>query len=96
MSRYPNRALIPILIGLAAGLVVSALFIETRPAFLGWLFGIGLGLMGGAFVAAITSGDSLVSGPAPRRREREAPWLDPPEDIGDASDAPDDAGTRDG
>jgi hypothetical protein len=52
--------------GLVLGLLFGIFAIDARPAVLGWLFGAGAGLTGGAFIAAIASGQSLVSGPAPR------------------------------
>jgi len=71
----PTLLLIPA--GLMVGLAASATVLETDPGFLGWVLGSGLGLMGGAFLAAITSGDQLVSGPAPKRGSvGSAPWLD--------------------
>ena len=77
MSRYLQPAFLPILAGLVIGVVAGFTVISTDPAFVGWLFGTGLGLMGGAFLAAIASGDSLVSGPSSRRRgSSAAPWLD--------------------
>jgi len=69
-------------VGLVAG-IVAATFIQTEPRILGWLFAIGGGLAGGAFIAAITSGDALASGPAPRGRRGAASrpaWFDEPDD----------------
>lgn len=79
MTRYLQPALLPILAGLLIGILVAATIVSTSPPFLGWLFCIGLGLMGGSFLAAIASGDSLVSGPSAgrtRRGKSAAPWLD--------------------
>lgn len=60
--------------GATLGVVVGAFVWQTEPRFLGWVFGLGLGLLGGAFLAAITSGTALASGGLKRtRRERE--WL---------------------
>ena len=56
--------------GTLVGLAVGVFVIDFEPAFVGWLFGGGAGLTGGAFVAAITSNEPLVGGPAPRRRRR--------------------------
>jgi hypothetical protein len=47
-------------IGLFAGIVA----LDTEPAIFGWLFGAGAGITGGAFIAAVTSGQQIVSGPA--------------------------------
>ncbi len=80
MSRYLQPGLFPIALGLLIGIIAAAALLDTEPAFLGWFLGIGLGLMGGAFLAAIASGDSLVSGPSTGRSRRgrsAAPWLDP-------------------
>ncbi|MCK9485168.1 MAG: hypothetical protein M0R73_00445 [Dehalococcoidia bacterium] len=82
MSRYLQPAFLPILAGLLLGILAAATIIDTQPAYLGWLFGIGIGLMGGSFLAAIASGDSLVSGPSAGRSrpggrgKSAAPWLD--------------------
>lgn len=84
MSRYLQPAFLPILAGLVIGIVVAAAVIDTDPPVLGWFLGIGLGLMGGSFIAAVASGDSLVSGPSASRSSRRgktnAPWLDPKDD----------------
>lgn len=81
MEKYLSPALLPIMVGLVAGLIVGVAFIETSPPVLGWFFGTGMGLMGGAFVAAVTSGDAIVGGPSARHGKRnDAPWLDPPAD----------------
>ena len=65
-----------LIVGLGAvlGVSVGGFVWQTEPALLGWVFGLGLGLLGGAFVAAVTSGTALASGGTKRtRRERE--WL---------------------
>ena len=67
-----------VLIGLGVGAFVGSV-LDTDPAYLGWLFALGGGLAGGAFLAAIFSGDALASGPAPRggRGTRGRPaWFD--------------------
>jgi hypothetical protein len=61
-------------LGAVLGVIVGAFVWETQPAFLGWVFGLGLGLLGGAFVAAISSGTALGGGGA-RRTRREREWL---------------------
>lgn len=48
--------------GLALGLTAGIFLIESEPAFLGWLFGSGAGLAGGAFAAALTSGEQIAGG----------------------------------
>ncbi|MEX1022388.1 MAG: hypothetical protein WD058_04490 [Dehalococcoidia bacterium] len=95
MRRYLQPALLPIPIGLLIGVIAAATIIDTDPPALGWFLGVGLGLMGGAFLAAIASGDALVSGPRSEggrgarggrgRRRSAAPWLDQP-DEGDEGD----------
>jgi hypothetical protein len=65
-----------LIVGLGAvlGVLVGGLVWQTEPAVLGGVFGLGLGLLGGAFIAAATSGTALASGGGKRtRRERE--WL---------------------
>jgi hypothetical protein len=99
MKRYLKPTQLIILAGLAVGLLAAATVLEIRPGILGWVLGAGLGLMGGAFVAAIMSGDQLVSGPAPKRGSvASAPWLtatpdkeasDGAHEAGDASDVED-------
>ncbi len=78
MSRY----LAPHTFIIAAGLVVGVLFgvfvMQTPTPIFGLLFGAGMGLLGGAFVAAIASGQQLISGPRPNPRDLE--WLDEYED----------------
>ena len=80
MSRYLHPALAPIFIGPILGIIAAFTIIDTNPAVLGWLFGIGIGLMGGAFVAALVSGDALIAGPSSGRTRNgrsAAPWLEP-------------------
>lgn len=72
-----------VVLGLAIGIVVGR-FVETDPRYLGWCFAIGAGLAGGAFFAAIATGEPLARGPAARGR-RGAPtrpaWFDDPDDA---------------
>ena len=84
MTRYLRPPRIFVLVGLTTGLLIGALVIEMRPAVLGWFFGAGLGLMGGAFVAALVSGDQLISGPSRRHDPLDDYLLAPSE--GDRSD----------
>jgi len=65
-----------LIVGLGAvlGIVVGGFVWQTEPALLGWVFGLGLGLLGGAFIAAVTSGTALASG-GPKRTRREREWL---------------------
>lgn len=79
MRRYFQLSLLPVPLGLLIGLLAAGTVVNTQPAFLGWVLCIGLGLMGGSFLAAMASGDALVSGPAPKRGSvSEAPWLNAP------------------
>lgn len=79
MSRYFQLSLLPVPLGLLIGVLVAATVVDTQPAVLGWVLCVGLGLMGGSFLAAVASGDALVSGPAPKRGSTsDAPWLNPP------------------
>lgn len=79
MTRYFQLALLPVPLGLMIGILAAATVVSTDPAVLGWVLCPGLGLMGGAFLAALASGDALVSGPAPKSgrsgRVSDAPWL---------------------
>jgi hypothetical protein len=59
--------------GALAGLIVGVIW-QTEPRFLGWTFGLGLGLLGGAFIAALTSGAAL-GGSGAKRTRREREWL---------------------
>ncbi|MCH2520942.1 MAG: hypothetical protein MK036_03225 [Dehalococcoidia bacterium] len=49
-----------VLIGLICGLVMGNSFLNIQPAFFGWLFSIGMGISGGAFLAAIVTNIPLV------------------------------------
>ena len=49
------RLYIPVVGGLVAGTWIGGVVLAPDPAILGWIFGAGAGLMGGAFVAAIVS-----------------------------------------
>ena len=61
--------------GLALGLFVGVFVADTRPPILGWLFGAGMGLTGGAFFAAIATGEQLIGGGSrPPPRNYEAEW----------------------
>jgi hypothetical protein len=54
-----------IAVGLVLGVLFGATVLHTQTPLFGWIFGAGLGLMGGAFVAALASGQQIISGPAP-------------------------------
>ncbi|MXW24313.1 MAG: hypothetical protein F4Z96_06690 [Chloroflexi bacterium] len=49
------RLYIPVVGGLVAGTWIGGVVLAPDPAILGWIFGAGAGLMGGAFLAAIVS-----------------------------------------
>lgn len=74
MGRYLKPHHLIVYAGAVIGLVAGVLVWQTEPRFLGWVFGLGLGLLGGAFVAAVTSGAALASG-GPKRTRREREWL---------------------
>ncbi len=74
MGRYLRPHQLIVYAGAAIGVLAGSVIWETDPRLLGWIFGLGLGLLGGAFVAAVTSGTALATDGAKRtRRERE--WL---------------------
>ena len=76
MTRYFQLSLLPVPLGLLIGVLAAATVVDRGP--IGWVLCIGLGLMGGAFLASIASGDALVSGPTPKRGSTsDAPWLSP-------------------
>jgi len=79
VKRYLQPSLLPVPVGLIIGIIVAVTVVDTQPAILGWVLCIGLGLMGGAFIAGLASGEAMVSGPAPKRGSTgDAPWLNPP------------------
>ena len=45
--------------GLLIGLLTGIFVIDARPAIIGWVFGSAAGLTGGAFIAALASGEAL-------------------------------------
>jgi cyanate permease len=56
------------------GLLIGVFVVDVEPAVIGWVFGMGSGLMLGAFVAAVASNEPLVGrGALPRE-----PVLRPP------------------
>ena len=79
-----------VVLGLAIGLVLG-MQIQTQPPFLGWLFGIGGGLAGGAFLAAIFTGEALAGGARGSSR-RGAPgrpaWFDEPDEPAPPAEDP--------
>ena len=51
---------LPVLGGLVLGMLVGGVLFDSDPALVGWIFGAGSGLMGGAFVAALATNEPLV------------------------------------
>ena len=47
------RLYLPVLGGLVTGAWIGGVVLDADPGLLGWIFGAGAGLMGGAFIAAI-------------------------------------------
>ena len=74
MGRYLKPHHLAVYAGTGVGVLVGGFLWDTEPRFLGWVFGLGLGLLGGAFVAAVTSG-TAVAGGSPKRTRREREWL---------------------
>jgi hypothetical protein len=54
--------------GLLGGLFVGVFVVDTSPSFLGWLFGAGVGITFGAFIAALTTGEQLAGGRRPGKQ----------------------------
>lgn len=68
-----------VLAGFVLGLAVGILVLDTHPPIFGWLFGAGAGIVGGAFIVAIASGEQIVSGPAAPGGRARRPMLTPEE-----------------
>ena len=64
--------------GLAAGALIGGVLSGTEPALLGWLFGAGAGLMGGAFIAALATNEALVGRGSSSPRSASYPGETPP------------------
>ena len=60
MRRYLRPHYLLVFAGTAIGLAIGIFVIDVEPAIIGWLVGGGLGLSGGAYIAAVTSGEPLV------------------------------------
>ena len=58
--RNATRVYLPIFGGLLLGVLIGAVILDTSPAIVGWIFGAGTGLMGGAFIAAVATNEPLV------------------------------------
>jgi hypothetical protein len=62
MRRYFRPHYLLVLGGMLIGLAIGIFVVNTEPAILAWIVCGGLGLSGGAYLAAITSGEPLVGG----------------------------------
>jgi len=62
MRRYVRPHYLLVVGGTAIGLAIGIFMIDVQPAVIGWIVGGGLGLSGGAYLAAITSGEPLIGG----------------------------------
>ncbi len=60
MRRYLRPHYLFVLGGLLIGLAIGIFLVDTEPVILAWIVCGGLGLSGGAYLAAITSGEPLV------------------------------------
>ena len=80
---------IPIVGGLVAGALIGGVLMSPEPAIVGWLFGAGAGLMGGAFIVAIATNEALVGRGSADPRSVSYPGETPPrgadEDEGESS-----------
>ena len=68
----------PILGGLVAGALIGGVLLRPDPAIVGWLFGAGAGLMGGAFIVAIATNEALVGRGSAGPRSVSYPGETPP------------------
>ena len=69
MKTLLSREAFFIFVGLGVGLFMGNSFLNMNPAFFGWLFSIGVGISGGAFVAAISRNIPLIGGSSPPEHE---------------------------
>ena len=68
MRRYLRPHYLFVFGGIALGLAIGIFAIDFEPAFVAWILGGGIGLSGGAYLAAITSGEPLAGGASEQRR----------------------------
>ena len=68
MRRYLKPHYLLAIGGTAIGLAIGIFVIDFQPAAIGWLVSGGLGLSGGAYLAAITSGEPLIGSGGRGRR----------------------------
>ena len=73
--------------GLVAGALIGGVVSGTEPALLGWLFGAGAGLMGGAFIAALATNEALVGRGSSSPRSVSYPGETPPRRADEDEDA---------
>ncbi len=81
---------LPIIGGLVVGAFIGGVVFSADPAFVGWIFGAGSGLMGGAFVAALATNEPLVGRGSQDPRSITYPGESPPPPGYD--DGPDERG----
>ena len=75
-------AVLPIVGGLLLGSFLGGIVFNSDPALAGWLFGAGIGLTGGAFLAALATNEPIVGKGNVTRR----PQSYPGEEIGPRED----------
>jgi hypothetical protein len=68
MRRYLRLHYLLVIGGLILGLIVGIFVINFEPAFVGWILGGGIGLSGGAYLAAISSGEPLAGSNSEQHR----------------------------
>ena len=78
---------IPIVGGLVAGALIGGVLLRPDPAIVGWLFGAGAGLMGGAFIVAIATNEALVGRGSADPRSASYPGETPPRRRDEGEDA---------
>jgi len=76
MRRF--AAYVPVLAGPLVGVLVGGVLADTDPAVAGWIFGAGVGLMGGAFVTALATNEPLVGRGSRDPRSITYPGASPP------------------
>ncbi len=62
MLRYLRPHYLLVICGLVLGIAAGIFIIDIEPAIVGWVVGGGIGLTGGAYLAAISSGEPLAGG----------------------------------
>jgi hypothetical protein len=68
MRRYLRLHYLFVIGGIVLGLTIGIFVIDFEPAFVAWILGGGIGLSGGAYLAAITSGEPLAGKASEQRR----------------------------